>query len=187
VILWLVSADAVTRDQFWSIVSLRGFPYPSANRLYSCFDADHTGVMDYRFLMASLRALRRPHEDTIAKMTAMFRYFLPDDDASAAVPRSDVIACLQLACSTDEDRKVLQQLIVEALQSRLGLKSLWARDVTRSAFHVSAALLPSLLSTPRELCCPRTQPCLFAAQNVLSFTPVLVDCFATHLQASLKL
>jgi Ca2+-binding EF-hand superfamily protein len=140
----LVSADAVTRDQFWSIVSLRGFPYPSANRLYSCFDADHTGVMDYRFLMASLRALRRPHEDTIAKMTAMFRYFLPDDDASAAVPRSDVIACLQLACSTDEDRKVLQQLIVEALQSRLGLKSLWARDVTRFYPHRVNCVAPAL-------------------------------------------
>lgn len=86
----------MTREQFWAIVSTRGFPHPNANRLFSSFDLDHSGSMDYRmdfrYLLASLRALRRPSEDTITKMTAMFKYFLPDD--GSCVARSDVVACL---------------------------------------------------------------------------------------------
>lgn len=58
----------MTRDQFWSIVSLRGLPYGNANRLFSAYDVEHAGSIDYRFLLASLRALRRPHEEPIAKM-----------------------------------------------------------------------------------------------------------------------
>lgn len=70
-----------------------------------------------------------------------------------------VVRCVlvQLSCTTDDQRRTLQQLIVEAMQSRLGLKSIWAKDVTLSAF-----------------------------QNVLHFNPILVDCFATHLSSAVK-
>lgn len=133
---------------------------------------------------------------------AMFRYFIDVDDPAATVSRSDVVACLlvcvcvcvsslffslssdlschQLACTTDDERRTLQQLIVEALQSRLGLKSIWAKDVTLASFQVS-------IDAVHASSTPQLNNALYPfSQNVVSYTPILVDCFSTHLQSSLK-
>ena len=61
-------ADVVNRDQFWKALSPLGLPQSNANRLFSSFDINRTGEVDYRAVIASLRLLRRPNEDSTSKI-----------------------------------------------------------------------------------------------------------------------
>ena len=54
----------------------------------------------------------------------------------------------QLCCSTDDQRGMMSHLMVEAMNTRLGLKSVWAKDINDT----------TLLT-------------------ILKYNPMVVDCF----------
>jgi hypothetical protein len=43
-----------------------------------------------------------------------------------------VVVLCQLCCSTDDQRGLMEHLMVEAMNTRLGLKSVWAKDINEA-------------------------------------------------------
>jgi hypothetical protein len=52
---------------------------------------------------------------------------------------------LQLVCKTDEQRLQQQRLMIEAFQTRLGLKTLWARDISAPTLQTLLAYNPMVV------------------------------------------